>query len=65
MLYMSSFESYLWDDSSYVEKYEMDEDENIALVMMIHMHKNNMSKRSGSVVDREVIGRLMQDDIVD
>lgn len=39
----------------------MDEDENIAFIMMMHMHKNKRPKLGGSIVGCELIHRLRQD----
>ena len=46
-----------WCDSSSKEKYEFDEDDDIAMIMLIDMEKNKRPKYCGSVIDREVIRR--------
>lgn len=46
-----------WCDSSSEEKYEFDEDDDIAMIMLIDMEKNKRPKHGGSVIDREVIRR--------
>lgn len=49
----------MWDGSSSEEEYDMDEEEDIALI--IWMEKNKMPKYGGFVVGREVIPRLRKD----
>lgn len=52
-MYMSSYScSSLWDDSSFEEEYEWEEDEGISIIIIVHMQKNKRPKHGGSVVGR-------------
>jgi hypothetical protein len=48
-----------FDDSSSDEEWELEEDEDIAMVLMLH--KNKRPKHGGSVFGRETLRRLRQD----
>ena len=44
---MGSFESSTWDDSSSEDDYDINEEEDVALVLM--MHKNKRPNHAGSI----------------
>ena len=48
-----------YDDSSSYEERDLDDDEDIALVLMLH--KNKRPKHSGSVLGCEMLCRLSQE----
>lgn len=58
---MSLFESFALDDSSSEEEYEWDKDNNIDLIMMVHMEKDKRPKHGDFVIGREVIRRRRQE----
>lgn len=41
VVYLSLLESSSWNDSSSEEQYQFKEDEDIAVLMVLHMEKNN------------------------
>lgn len=54
---MSLLQPSSWDDSSSEEEDEWDEDEDIAVLIFLHIEKNKWPKCGGFVVGREVIHR--------